>query len=213
MSDLLENLPQISPEEEKELFEELVKWADGSSNIRWQNAANDPGTRAKAVGAILDIASEPKTRTEQGAEPSVVLAGKYVFNFRAFVIPAIVLMLEKVSVMVAPGLDSALLPVIDLVGFATEARKVFRVLDPDEMAVFGAICARFEVAEFGHSITNPKLHPTAEGAESWFIENHYQVPDDIEGLLESLYEKGALLRTKAKDGVTIYQPSFLGKKD
>jgi hypothetical protein len=213
MSESSENQPQISQEEEQELFDQLVEWANGSKNVRWQNAAKNPETRVKAVEAIREIASLPQTQIEEGASPSYVFAGRHVFNFRAFVLPTIVLILEKVSVMVVPGLDSALLPVLDLIGYAGEAHKIYRKLTPDETAVFGAICDRYRLAKFGPSVTNPKLHPTAKGAQAWFEENKYQAPDDIEEVLDSLCDKGALLRTKTADGITIYETSFLGKKE
>jgi len=201
--------PNSQLSEDQELFGQLLKWADLSQDPRWQAIA--PEDRDKIVNAIKEIAALPVTQAEVGA-PVQFVCKKRVFNLRPLVLPAVVAILVKATVIIVPGLDSALLPLLDLLGFAEKAREVYEKLNDDEVDVFGAIAELYTESELRHSITDPNAHPTAKGVKEWFVTKGFQAPEDIDGILQSLAKKGALLDEQSVGEQILYSPTFLGRK-
>jgi hypothetical protein len=204
--------PDAQQSEEQQLFDQLVEWVKSSTDPKCQAISLQPEDRDRIVNAIKEIASIPIAQAEEGARVQFVVKNKYVFNLRPMVVPAVVAILVKATVIVVPGLDSALLPVLDALNFAEKARDVYKKLTDDEVDVFGAVSDLYTAGEICHSVTNPYAHPTADGVKHWFAQKRYQAPQDIDGILRSLIQKGALIGHQLAEGQTLYAPTFLGKE-
>jgi len=129
----------------------------------------------------------------------------------------VILILEKIAVVIAPVLDSALLPFLDLAAYAEKAREIYRRLDDDEVDVFGVVCDLNRTSAVAPSVVNPDAHPTAKGVTGYLTSKQFELSEPVtlsyvERLLESLVKKGALLRVEGKMGVILFEPTFLGKK-
>jgi hypothetical protein len=219
MSESLENTTRSgasSPGEVQELFEQLIGLAGPEEREAWKRAGTDPVDQEKLVAAIRQIADVLIVQGEVGAAVQFVHK-KHVFNLRPLAWPTVILIVEKAVVAIAPGLDSALLPFIDLAAYAEKAREVFRRLDDDEVDVFGVVCDLNRNSSVAPSVVNPDAHPTVAGVTAYLISKKFELTETItsnyiENLLESLVKKGALLRVGGKMGVILFEPTFLGKK-
>ena len=204
------------PSEVQELFDQLVGLvgpAEGESLLR---AGTDPVVPEKFVTAIKQIAEIPIVQTEGGAAVQFVLK-KHVFNVRPLVWPTLVLIVEKVAVAIAPGLESALLPFIDLAAYAETAGEIYRRLTDDEVDVFGAVCDLNRTSAFAPSVVDRNAHPTPDGVMAYLVSKKFELSEPItlnyiQGLLDSLVKKGGLIKIEGKLDVTLYEPTFLGKK-
>ncbi|WP_321474280.1 hypothetical protein [uncultured Paludibaculum sp.] len=200
------------PSEDRELFDQLMEWSGLGEDPRWQTIADQPETRARIVAAVKQIAELPNVQAEQGV-PVQFVYKKHVFNLRPLVVPVVVSIFVQATLFVAPGLDSALIPVLEAIDYAEKVREVYRVLTDDEVDVFGAVADLHKESELQRGLTNPGAHATAFGVRAWFERKDYEAPSDIDGTLASLVKKGALLGDTLADGQTLYSPTFLGKKE
>ena len=144
--------PDAQQSEEQQLFDQLVEWVKSSTDPKCQAISLQPEDRDRIVNAIKEIASIPIAQAEEGARVQFVVKNKYVFNLRPMVVPAVVAILVKATVIVVPGLDSALLPVLDALNFAEKARDVYKKLTDDEVDVFGAVSDLYTAGEICHTI-------------------------------------------------------------
>jgi hypothetical protein len=125
-------------------------------------------------------------------------------------------MLIHATIMVAPGLDSPLLPVIDLADFAEKLRNIYRRMDDDDQVdVFGTVSELYKNSTY-LSVIDPNAHPTASGVESFLRRRPGGYPltpgSKVEDILAVLVDKGALLKSDGTSGEVVYAPTFLGKK-
>ena len=202
--------------EVKELFDQLIGLAGPAESDKWKRVGADPIVQEKVVAAIREIAAVPIVQGEVGAAVQVVYK-KHVFNLRPLAWPTIILIIEKVAVAFAPGLESALLPFLDVAAYAEKAREIYRRLNDDEVDVFGVVCDLNRTSTVAPSVVNPDAHPTAKGVTAYLVSKQFELTEPvtltyIEKLLESLVKKGALLKTEGPMHVILFEPTFLGKK-
>lgn len=199
------------PSEEQQLFEQLTEWSGLAGDPQWQAIAASPDARAQLVAAVKELAALPNVQAETGA-PVQFVYKKHVFNLRPLVKTTVSAILVKAAVLLAPGLESPLLEVMEALHFLEEAGEIYRKLTDDEVDVFGAVVDLHTVSELRRALSNPDDHPTAAGVAAWFTAKGFEAPSDLAGLLNSLVKKGALQGDPLADGAVLYSPTFLGKK-
>jgi hypothetical protein len=185
---------------------ELFALAGVDHDARWQRIAKDPEAVHKLAAGIAAVAALPIVQADAGGAVPLVYKN-HVINIRPFVIPVLVAAVVHVAITIAPSLESALIPWLDIVDFLEKAGEVYRHLDDDEVDVFGAVAALWTISKRAPSVTDPSLHPTADGIGRWFLNKGYEAPPNVDAILESLRKKGAV---SVEDG--LYRPSFLGAR-
>jgi len=196
--------------EDDQLFGQLLEWAGLTDHEYWLSLT--PENKARIVAAVKEIAALPEVQAEQGAAPQFVFKNKHVFNLRPLAVPAVIAIFVEITVASIPAMASPLLPILDAVHFAEKLGEGYRKLRPDEIEVFNAVAALYTKAQRNPSVTDPNAHPTKTGVRTWFADEGYQVPANIDAILVSLEKKGAVDVKPLPGGETLYSLTFLGRK-
>lgn len=185
---------------------QLFELAGVNQDARWHTVAENPEAVQRLEDSLAAIAALEATQADTGETVPFVYKS-HVINFRPFVVPVLVAAVVHVAVTVAPSLDSALIPWLDIVAFLEKAGELYRHLDDDEVDVFGAVAALWTLSARYSSVTDPGMHPTVEGVGRWFLSKGFEPPPNVKNVLESLEKKGAVV---SENG--LYRPSFLGSR-
>jgi hypothetical protein len=199
---MAESNNRLADKSDRQLLQSLFESA--GVDERWQAVVESPEACEKITNELKALAAMPIVRAEQDEVTSFIYKS-HIINLRALVWPVLVASVVHVAVTVAPAMDSALLPWLDVAALLEKVRTIYRHLNDDEVDVFGAISALYTMSERSLSVVDPNLHPTARGVRNWFTREGYESPPDTDGILKSLVEKGALIKSG-----DLYTPSFLG---
>jgi hypothetical protein len=180
----------------------LFEWS-GVPEKQWRKVITNKEATDNISRVLDQIVALPQVQ-RPSAVPLTV--GRHVINVRPLVIPALVAAVVNIAVAVSPNLESPILPWLDLVAVLERLNHIYKSLDDDEVDVFGAVAGLSRSSDLSPSVTNPASFPSVEGIQTWFRNQGYQAPNNLELIVRSLKEKGAIQEHEG-----LYHPSFLGK--